>query len=403
MLMQIPIVEKKIGWRIDIAKTSIRTFFNPIEALPTPLVKVVEIPDSISPSITPGSSTSIPLQYTKTPKIIMSSTATEDQEKIKTPLPDTILLDADIYEPQDWNNCGPVSLAMLLRYYGWEGNQYNISDEIKPLREDRNVNIEELDYYVKNNIWWLQSTYRVAGSIDLLRQLLAAEIPVMIESSFLMEEKFWYEDDRWAGHYLLLTGYDDLREVFIVQDSFKSANQTKSYEDLNNRWQHFNYAYLLVFPPEKEEQIQTILGSDWDVELNRQHALNLAREENLLDSQNPFSWFNLGSNLIYFEDYAQAAEAFDNARQLVLPQRMLRYQFGPFLANFHAGRIEDLNALADYALEVTPNSEEALLWKGWALYRLGRKAEAATSFQKALEANPLYNDAQYALNYINNN
>jgi tetratricopeptide (TPR) repeat protein len=82
---------------------------------------------------------------------------------------------------------------------------------------------------------------------------------------------------------------------------------------------------------------------------------------------------------------------------------MLRYQFGPFLAYFHAGRTDDLMALTDYALLRTPNSEEALLWRGWGLYRLGKKAEAVASFQKALEARPGYHDAKYALDFVRDN
>ena len=59
-------------------------------------------------------------------------------------------------------------------------------------------------------------------------------------------------------------------------------------------------------------------------------------------------------------------------------------------------------ALADYALKITPNSEEALFWKGWALYRDGRKNEALASFSKALDAHPGYADALYALDYVKN-
>ena len=86
-----------------------------------------------------------------------------------------------------------------------------------------------------------------------------------------------------------------------------------------------------------------------------------------------------------------------------LPQRMLRYQFGPFITYWNLGRIDDLSALADYALEITENSEEALLWKGWALYRQGKRQEAIDSFQAALDAHPNYGDAQYAINYVYNN
>jgi hypothetical protein len=87
---------------------------------------------------------------------------------------------------------------------------------------------------------------------------------------------------------------------------------------------------------------------------------------------NAFAWFNLGSNLVYFERYAEAARAYDQARQLGLPQRMLRYQFGPFFAYFFSSRNADLLSLTEYALKITPNSEETLLWRGWGHYRDGK-------------------------------
>ena len=59
--------------------------------------------------------------------------------------------------------------------------------------------------------------------------------------------------------------------------------------------------------------------------------------------------------------------------------------------------------LVDYALDRTPNSEEALLWKGWGLYRTGNKQGALDSFQAALNAQPGYEDAIYAINYVNQN
>jgi hypothetical protein len=60
----------------------------------------------------------------------------------------------------------------------------------------------------------------------------------------------------------------------------------------------------------------------------------------------------------------------------------------------------ELVTVTEYALGRTPNSEEALLWHGWAMYRLGKKAEAAADWQKALEYHPGYPDAQYGLDFI---
>src|SRR5690606_10100116 len=198
----------------------------------------------------------------------------------------------------------------------------------------------------------------------------------------------------------LLTGYDDATQTFTGQDSYYGPDQKISYDELDELWQSFNRVYILIYPPEMEETVKEILGPDWDPDVNRQHALEIAQAETEADPDNAFAWFNLGTNLVYFERYTQAALAYDTARNLGLPQRMLRYQFGPFMAYFHGGRNADLLALTEYALERTPNSEEALLWRGWGLFREGKYNQAAELFRQALEENPKYIDAQYALNYL---
>jgi tetratricopeptide (TPR) repeat protein len=320
-----------------------------------------------------------------------------------TALPEQVRLNSPAYELQDINNCGPATLAIYLRYFGWQGDQFTVSDVIKPIRQDRNVNIEELDYFIKNYAGWLNTIYRVGGDVDLLKQLIAGGFPVMIEETFEFDENFWPNDDRWAGHYLLVNGYDEQKQAFLTQDSYQGADLWVSYEELDRNWQSFNRVYTIIYLPEQEEKLKSILGENWDRDLNRQHALEVAEQETQNDPQNTFSWFNLGSNLVYFEEYDKAALAYDKAREIGWPQRMLRYQFGPFLAYFHTLRSEDLMTMVKYALERTPNSEEALLWQGWGLYRAGNKAAAIESFQKALEARPDYGDAIYALNYVSEN
>ena len=201
----------------------------------------------------------------------------------------------------------------------------------------------------------------------------------------------------------MLTGYDDSTQAFTGQDSFHGPNQTVSYTTLDSYWQIFNRVYLLVYLPPQEETLKAVLGTDWDADANRQHALEVSQAETQSEPDNAFAWFNLGSNLVYFERYGEAASAYDTARSIGLPQRMLRYQFGPFFAYFHASMTTELLALTEYALQRTPNSEEALLWHGWALYRMGEKNKAINDWQKALEANPNYQDALYALDFVASN
>jgi tetratricopeptide (TPR) repeat protein len=292
---------------------------------------------------------------------------------------------------------------MYLRFYGWGGDQFTISELIKPRREDRNVNVEEMIWYVRNRAGWLNAEFRVGGDIDLIKQFLAAGIPVVTEEGMQLDEPVPGTNDYWAAHYLLITAYDDLRGTFTVQDSFEGSDQIVSYEEMDQTWKEFNRVIILVYPPEWEETVKSILGPHWDVAYNRQHALEISEAEIEADPDDAFAWFNLGSNLVYFERYNEAARAYDTARTLGLPQRMLRYQFGPFFAYFHTHRVDDLLALTEHALKVTRNSEEALLWRGWGRFRQGDRTGALEDFQAALEANPYYQDAQYAITFLQTN
>jgi len=407
VLYQLPPVQRRLSWRLDIAMTYLRRVINPVSAMPTASAILVAetLPTtavtSTLASPTPGAAGSAALSTTPLEPTAIPITP--------TPPPGRVFLEPPAIEKQDWNNCGPATLSMYLHFYGWDGDQYTISEQVKPLREDRNVNVDEMVNFVLGNVGWLDTGYRVGGSIDLLRRFIAAGIPIMIEESFILreEQNYWPDDDNWTGHYLLLTGYDDQAQVFFVQNSYANPakiepvvpNQVKTYQEIDSNWQAFNRVFIMIYRPEQEQTVKDLLGSDWNPDTNRENALSTAQAEAEADSQNSFAWFNVGSNLVYFENYEGAVQAYDNARNLGLPQRMLRYQFGTFLAYFHSGRIEDLLALTSYALDITPNSEEAHLWHGWGLYRQGDTAGAIQHFNQALDARPGYTDAIYALNY----
>lgn len=383
---QSPAVKMRVNWRMDVAATYLRSIINPARFAPTSLPQ----PQLSLNRITPLATTPV-LHPTQT-----LNTAPE-------PLPARKLLEVPKYEKEVYNNCGAATLTMLLRMYGWEGDQNDIGSIVKPNVDDKNVNIDELVYYVRNYAGWLNSDFRVAGDIALLKRLLANGFPVIIESGMHLDQSYRVNDDRWGGHYLLVTGYDDDAGIFITQDSWYSANRLLTYGELDENWEAFNRAYLLVFLPEQSEQVEKLVGEDWDEQTNRVNALNQALDETEADPEDVFAWFNVGTNLLYFERYAEAAQAYDTSIRLGIPQRMLRHQFGPFIAYFKTARNDDLKALAEYALKITPTSEENRLWYGWALFREGDRSAAIDEFNKALHINPNYTDARYALNYVGAN
>lgn len=367
---------------MDAALSIVRGWLYPGDTLPTPAGANVQ------------AATFTPVPRTSTPTKEVSPTP----EPSPTPVPASVNLPAPSWEKQDWNNCGPATLALGMRYYGWAGDQFNISDVVKPDRGDRNVNIDELAYFVRTNAGWLEVEYRVGGDLQLLKRFLAAGYPMIVEKGYIVESDG--PDAGWAGHYLLLTGYDDQRRLFIAQDSFLGPDQDVSYSQLLEGWQAFNHVYMVLYPADQQPQVQRLLGEDYDPTKNRERTLQEVRETVETEPENAFAWFNLGTNSIFFERYGEAAQAFDNALSLGLPWRFTRYQFGPYIAYFHQGRFEDVLALADATLKRTSKAEESMLWRGWARFRLNDLEGATEDFRAALEVNPNYQDALYALSYL---
>ncbi len=391
ILMQIPAINTRVTWRYEVAKTYLRNVINPVGDVPTAIPNQTS---AVTPTPFAATETAVPTQAAIETEAVPTSTL--------EPPPAQASLTSPPYEKQTPNNCGPAALSMMLHMFGWSGLQKDISDVIKPVTGDRNVNPEELAYWVRNYAGWLRIEYRVGGDIEVLKRLIAAGYPVMIEgtTSLNPDDTGWPDDDLWAAHYLLLTAYDDSTQTFIVQDTYRGPDRSVAYETLQDEWKPFNYLYMFIYLPDQEEEMMGLLGSNWDPDLNRQNSLASSQAATLEDPSDAFAWFNLGSNLVYFERYDDANAAYDKARELGLPQRMFRYQFSPFIANFQAHRIDDLLALTDYALQRTQMSEETWLWHGWALYRKGDTTGAIENWRRALTVNPNYQDALYALNFV---
>lgn len=381
-------IEEVRGWVLDVSNPTGEALPTPSRVQPAPTGGVVGdaptialISDSAADTATPTASASrVQPALTATPVPLIDP-------------PEAITLTAPKWVKQDINNCGPATLAMYLSFYGWSGTQDDIAAVVHPNFHDKNVRWDELVYYVKTRAGWLDALFRVGGSVDEMKRFIANGYPVVIETGYEI-------DVGWVGHYLLLTGYDDAKGVFIVQDATGGPNRKVPYGEIDKHWQEFNRLYIVVFPPDKSDVIYALLGEDADEAANRANALATAQSETQSDPKNAFAWFNLGSNLNYFDRYAEAAAAFDTARALGLPKRMLFYQFGPYRAYFNVGRYQDVIDLSTYTLDYRPDLEESYFWRAWAEYQLGDRSAAVTDFRNALSVNPRFGDAKTALESI---
>jgi tetratricopeptide (TPR) repeat protein len=387
LIYQIPYVKSATSWRIEKFTIYAKNVIDPVGPVPTALpVTSQPATPTVAATATRGETATPMIELT--PSVIPTATF--------APLPAQASIASPPFEQQTPNNCGPATLSMALHLYGWEGDQSDIANVIKPILQDRNVNPEELRYYIRTQAGWLNMEYRVGGNIETLKRLIAANYPVMVESVTSLDpnDALGPSDDLWAAHYLLLTGYDDATQSFTVQDSYHGSDLMIPYAQLEKEWKPFNNLYMVMYFPQFEEEMKTLLASDWDPSLNRQMALDSSQADSAKNPTDAFAWFNLGSNLVYFDRYEEAALAYDKAREIGLPLRMFRYQFGPFLAYFHANRNDDLLVLTDYARSITEMSEEAWLWYGFGLYRKGDNSGALKAWQKADKVNPNFFEDQ---------
>lgn len=363
--------------------------------LPTPPTQPTSQPTdqpTSQPSIQPTA------QPTQEPTVILSSPTPSPA------LPLTSTLTGLRYEPQRWNNCGPATLAMALSYWGRPETQREVAPVLKPDPEDKNVGPGEMADYVRG--LGLDVVVRVGGDLELLKRLVGAGFPAIVETWYVRDE----EDQ--LGHYRLIIGYDDESSRFLTYDSLHGPDITIGYQELDELWRVFNRVYLVVYPPEREAELTEVLGPDWNERTAVEQALETARQEafqsptscvsyaDCADAE-AFAWFNVGSSLVALDQYDEAAAAYDHARTLGLPWRMLWYQFGPYRAYYAVGRYGDVITLADAMLLTAGNLEESYYWRGLAWQAQGDLESARADFETALSHHEDWPPALKALEELN--
>jgi tetratricopeptide (TPR) repeat protein len=279
---------------------------------------------------------------------------------------------------------------MVLHCYGRTEDQYTVAAATKPDKNDKNVSPQEMVVYAYS----LGDMFAVMGyatDVRVLKLLLSNDYPVIVETWFIPEP----EDE--MGHYRLLTGYDDAAQQFTTQDSYNGPNQLVSYDELDALWKVFNRVYVVVSEAGRAQELTLLLDNVTDAEAMYRNALSIALGEVAEDAKDRYAWVNIGSNYVALGRHAEAANAYDRARTLNLPWRMLWYQFGPFEAYLRVGRYQDVIDLANANLRAAGNLEESYYYRALARRALGDEDGAREDLYKALKYHPHYAQAVEAL------
>jgi tetratricopeptide (TPR) repeat protein len=196
----------------------------------------------------------------------------------------------------------------------------------------------------------------------------------MIEKGF---QPYTLRNEGWMGHYNLVVGYDDEKQILTVQDSYLMSYPPWggeipqnlwdsfigfdfSYSELEQAWRSFNFVFIVVYQPERENDVLKALGPLATDEEAYRIAYERAMQEtsSLTDVRDKFfAWFNAGTSLVGLQDYFAAATAFDTAFGIYpdidvnsRPYRMLWYATDPYAAYYYSTRYQDVINLADQTL-----------------------------------------------------
>jgi tetratricopeptide (TPR) repeat protein len=309
---------------------------------------------------------------------------------------ESALLDNPRHVYQTFNNCGPATLSMILSYYGTNVSQEELADLLRPYRnpqgdnDDKNIFTHEFTGAAEQ--YGYRAIARVNGDIELLKIFTANGIPVVV--------KTWLNVDDDIGHFRVVRGFDERSGVIIQDDSYHGPNKRIPYYDFLSMWQPFNYVYIIVYTPDMEGKIFSIIGDELDEEVAWERALVRAEKERELTPDNPYPIFNISASSYYLGDYERTVLLFEELESS-LPRRMLWYQIEPILAYQNLGRYDRVFSIIDRILGGGNRAFSELYYiRGQVYFEQGDVRKAREEFERAVFYNRNYEQARAALNAL---
>lgn len=282
---------------------------------------------------------------------------------------------------------------MALSYYGINKSQEELGQSLRPYQnsygnnDDKSVTLDELADKAKE--YKLVPFHRPNGTTDRIKKMIYYDIPVITRT--LLEE---YID---IGHYRVIKGYDDKTGQFIQDDSLQGHNLRYTYAEFNTLWQKFNYEYLILVPPDKEQLVKNILGEDADPDSSWKKAVRNSQKELETKPNDMYTRFNLSVALYHTGDFQKSASEFEKVES-VLPFRTLWYQIEPIQTYVALGDYKKVFALTDMIFENQNRAfSELYVIRGNIYKKQGNLKTAKQEFEKAVLYNKNLKSAREAL------
>jgi predicted double-glycine peptidase len=298
---------------------------------------------------------------------------------------------------QSFNNCGPASLSMALRFYGIEVSQEELGNELRPFQvaggnnDDKSVTLEELAKKVEE--YGFIPYHRPMGNPEIVKNMIAAGIPIIART--------WLKPDEDIGHYRVVKGYDENNRTYIQDDSLQNKNLTFSYEEFDRIWKKFNYEYLILVPPEKQELVKRVLGENTDKKAAWEKAVDSSLQKLEENPNDVNTRFNLSVAYYNIDEFQKSVKEFEKVEN-GLSFRTLWYQIEPIKAYYKLGNYDRVFEITDRILNNQNRAfSELYIIRGKIYQSQGKIDLARQSYENAVFYNQNLKEAKELLKNIN--
>lgn len=305
------------------------------------------------------------------------------------PIPTRKILSGGQHVFQSFNNCGPASLSMALSYLGENRTQAALGQALRPYQnsqgnnDDKSVTLPELAAWAEDA--GFLAYHRPAGSVAVLEQLVALDIPVITRT--------WLNPGEDIGHYRVVVGYDQQTGQLLQDDSLQGNDIWYSHAEYNQIWQAFNYEFLVLVPAAKQLQVAAILAAAGLLEEQQawEQALSLARQQLVAQPNDTYAQFNAAVALYELGEYQEAITAYEQVADR-LPKRMLWYQIEPIKAYFQVADYSTVMTMTEAIFESQNRGFSELQYLRGLIFETRDQPVQA---QQAFELAQQYNRADY--------
>lgn len=224
------------------------------------------------------------------------------------------------YQPQTLNNCGPVTAMSVLSHFGVNVSQSRAAASLKDSGGDPQVSSLELYNYLGR--YGLGGVIRYGGTPDLIRELVAAGLPVVVQQRL--------QSGSNTAHFRTVYGYT--AGTLISSDPLLGPSLRLSDRNFNRLWHYYNGEYLVMYKPNQASKVRAILGQDFNLAGNWRRILKLGQQNVKRAPNDPYFWWGLGKAQLRLGNASAAAKSFDRAVQIGVPTEYYLYRQEAFEA-----------------------------------------------------------------------